>query len=58
MDAERAKFLINNMIEYFLIGEKISNVIRKLLELGFTAEELVNEFNFSTDDVKSIEEED
>lgn len=37
-----------------LVGEKISNVVEKLLELGFTAEELINEFSFSEEDVNLV----
>ena len=54
MELERAKELVNILIEYMLVGEKISNVIEKLLELGFTAEELVNEFSFSEEDVNLV----
>lgn len=54
MELERAKELVNILIEDMLVGEKISNVIEKLLELGFTAEELVNEFSFSEEDVNLV----
>lgn len=54
MELERAKELVNILIEYMLVGEKISNVIEKLLELGFTAEELINEFSFSEEDVNLV----
>lgn len=54
MKLERAKELVNILIEYMLVGEKISNVIEKLLELGFTAEELINEFSFSEEDVNLV----
>lgn len=54
MELERAKELVNILIEDMLVGEKISNVIEKLLELGFTAEELINEFSFSEEDVNLV----
>ena len=54
MELERAKELVNILIEDMLVGEKISNVIEKLLEHGFTAEELVNEFSFSEEDVNLV----
>lgn len=54
MELKRAKELVNILIEDMLVGEKISNVIEKLLELGFTAEELVNEFSFSEEDVNLV----
>ena len=54
MELERAKELVNILIEYMLVGEKISNVIEKLLELGFTAEELINDFSFSEEDVNLV----
>lgn len=54
MELERAKELVNILIENMLVGEKIPNVIEKLLELGFTAEELINEFSFSEEDVNLV----
>ena len=45
--AFRYKKLLNSMIDYLLVGEKLTNVIDKLITIGFTKEELVNEFNFT-----------
>lgn len=45
--AFRYKELLNSMIDYLLVGEKPTSVIDKLITIGFTKEELVNEFNFT-----------
>ncbi len=51
MNLERAKELLNSVIDHFYVSEKSSDVIRKLLRIGFTEEELTNEFDFSKQDI-------
>lgn len=52
MDLDRAKELLNALIEKALVGDSIYSVIQDLLHVGFTEDELVNEFGFDDDDVK------
>lgn len=51
MTIARAKTLLNSMIDNLSVAENISTVLNTLLKIGFTKEELINEFNFSYDDV-------
>lgn len=57
LSIERSIELINNMINHLLVAEKLSTVIRELLFVGFTKEELINEFNFNEIDIEEAEEE-
>ena len=56
MTAKRMKELLNSTIDYISVGEGLGNVIRALLSIGFTSEELIEEFNFSATDVCEAEE--
>lgn len=49
--ALRYKELLNNVINHLSVGESNSNLIDKLLDIGFTKEELVEHFNFNKEDV-------
>lgn len=58
LTVDRAKELINLMIGYyttdFVSGEQVLNtseIINQLFVIGFTEEELINEFGFTEDDV-------
>ena len=55
MTKERAMELLNSIIDNFLVGENAITVIKHLLFLGFTKEELVRNFNFSLTDVEEAE---
>lgn len=54
MTQERCMKLLNAMIDNLSVAERNNDVIQKLLNIGFTEEELINEFNFCEDDVKEI----
>ena len=51
MTIARAKLLLNSMIINLSVDKNISTVLNILFNIGFTKEELINEFNFSYDDV-------
>lgn len=51
---ERAIALLNATIDYMLVGEKPTNVIRQLLYVGFTKEELIKDSRFNEFDVNSV----
>lgn len=57
MNLERALELLNAIINHALVAEKLSDVIAKLLHIGFTRDELVTHFNFSASDVDEVENE-
>lgn len=57
MTLERAKELLNQIIDSISIGNTCSETIKQLLFLGFTGEELYNDFGFSLHDVADAEEE-
>ena len=54
MKLNRAKELLNVMIDHLSVAERNDEVIKKLLHIGFTEDELINEFNFCEDDVKEV----
>jgi hypothetical protein len=54
MTCERCKELLNAMIDHLSVAERNDEVIKKLLNIGFTEGELINEFNFCEDDVKEV----
>ena len=54
MSLDRAMELINAMIDNLSVAERNNDIIQKLLNIGFTEEELINEFNFCEDDVKEV----
>ena len=57
MPIDRAIELLNIMIDHLSVAERNDNVIKKLLNIGFTEEELINEFNFCEDEVRDVLEE-
>lgn len=56
MPQERCMELINAIINNLSVGERNEQVIKYLLYVGFTKEELVNHFNFNESDVFDAEE--
>lgn len=57
MTKERAMELLDEVINYFSIAERNSDVIKTLLYIGFTGDELVEDFGYSLTDVREVEEE-
>lgn len=57
MSHDRAMELLNAMINNLSVAERNNDVIEKLLNIGFTEEELINEFNFCRDDVEYVSKE-
>ena len=57
MTHARCKELLNAMIDNLSVAERNNTVIQKLLGIGFTEEELINEFNFCRNDVEDVVEE-
>jgi hypothetical protein len=51
MSIERAIELLNNVVNWIAISENISTQIKTLLEIGFTSDELINQFNYDENDV-------
>lgn len=56
MKLDRAMELLRAMIDNLSVAERNKTVIQKLLYIGFTQDELINEFNFGSDDVKDAAE--
>lgn len=54
MKQERCMELLNAMINNLSVAEKNSEVIKQLLHIGFTSEELIKHFSFTNDDVEDI----
>ena len=57
MTKKRAMELLNAMIDYMHIAENCNTVIKELLKIGFTADELIDEFGYSLTDVQEAEAE-
>lgn len=60
MELPRAVELLNALIDHMInsVGKQSRQVIASLLSVGFTAEELTEDFCFSAGDVESVMEED
>ena len=54
MSYSRCMELVNQIINHTSAADNTSNTIRKLLYMGFEADELVTFFNFSCDDVDPV----
>lgn len=52
MTPERMKDLLNKIIDWVAIGENTHEQIEKLIQMGFTIEELTQEFNYSPSDIQ------
>ena len=48
---DRYMELLNEVIDFVMVGESLSNSIIELFAIGFTADELINQFNFNKEDV-------
>lgn len=46
MDKNRMMELLNEIVNYVQIGKDVSETIDKLLDMGFTKEELIEYFDF------------
>lgn len=57
MTKERAMELLNAVIDNLSVAERNDTVIEKLLNIGFTGDELVEDFGYSLTDIREIEEE-
>lgn len=57
MTKERAMELLNAVIDNLSVAERNDTVIEKLLNIGFTGDELVEDFGYSLTDVREVEEE-
>lgn len=57
MSPERCMDLLNATIDHVSSAHNTKETIHELLLIGFTETELINEFNFSKDDVKEASEE-
>ena len=56
MRIERAMEILNQITDFVCIGENSHGAIEQLLNMGFTAQELVDEFGWSLTDVQEVEE--
>lgn len=56
MSQERCMELINAIINNLSVAERNNQVIKYLLYVGFTKDELINHFNFAESDVLDAEE--
>lgn len=56
MTYDRAMELLEAVAEYALVGNSIQEAISELISIGFTKDELVNDFYFSADDVYSVDD--
>lgn len=55
MTPERMKELLNHIIDHESAGRNCKETIQHLLWLGFTSDELHNEFSFSLSDIEDAE---
>lgn len=55
MDEKRMKALLNQIINHVAVARNTSETVSELFNMGFTAEELTNEFGFSQADVEECE---
>ena len=56
MTADRAKELLNMVIDHVSAGNNCHETLKELLKIGFTGEELFSEFSFNLLDVADAEE--
>lgn len=57
MEKDRAIELLNAVINHMFVAENSFNVISELLSIGFTRDELVNDFGLCESDVDDVLEE-
>jgi len=51
---DRAVELLNAVLNHMSVAERNDDVIKTLLSIGFTEDELVVDFNFCREDIQSI----
>ena len=56
MTYDRQKEMLNRMIDHEAVGRNCKETIQHLLWLGFTDEELFNDFSFNLHDIADAEE--
>lgn len=57
MTKERMEELLNSTVDYVCCGERLDEACLRLIQIGFTKDELVNEFGFNHEDVNRAEKE-
>lgn len=55
MTNERAKELLNEVIDYISVANNSNDTIKILFNCGFTPDELIDEFGWSLSDVREAE---
>lgn len=55
MSEERAKELLNSIVDYVYVGNNTQGAIKELLEMGFEPDELIEDFNFSPSNIKEYQ---
>ena len=54
MTYERSMELLSEVVDYVSIANDTAETIEELLKMGFTSEELINDFSFSKEDVDDV----
>lgn len=54
MTYKRNMELLSEVVDYVSIANDTAETIEKLLKIGFTSEELINDFSFSKEDVDDV----
>lgn len=54
MTYERSMELLSEIVDYVSIANDTAETIEELLKIGFTSEELINDFSFSKEDVNAV----
>lgn len=57
MTKERMEELLNSAVDYVCCGERLDEACLRLIQIGFTKDELVNEFGFDHEVVNRAEKE-
>lgn len=54
MTYERSMELLSEVVDYVSIANDTAETIEELLKMGFTSEEIINDFSFSKEDVDDV----
>lgn len=54
MTYKRSMELLSEIVDYVSIANDTAETIEELLNMGFTSEELINDFSFSKEDVDDV----
>lgn len=54
MTKERCMELLNQVIDHTAVARDTAETIEELINMGFTYDELIAEFNFDKDDVNDV----